>query len=176
MLPSPAAVWLVITHLGAAGIMLPLFLVIATELWLAGQKSDLLAWMLAMSAGGAIVLASKIAFIGWGWGSASLDFTGVSGHTMLATSILPVWMGRLLAEPGQRFSLSGVSLGLVIGAAVGVSRLALEAHSPSEVMADWLLGLAISLTAYTVMRHRRAVQGGTTQTNTNQQQNNNPSW
>ncbi|MBS0329430.1 MAG: hypothetical protein JSR30_06225, partial [Proteobacteria bacterium] len=49
MLPSPAAVWLVITHLGAAGIMLPLFLVIATELWLAGQKSDLLAWMLAMS-------------------------------------------------------------------------------------------------------------------------------
>jgi len=35
----------------------------------------------------------------------------------------------------------------------------LEAHSPSEVMAGWLLGLAISLTAYTVMRHRRAVQG-----------------
>src|SRR3569623_2096230 len=151
--------WIVVTHLGAAGIMLPLLLVIATELWLAGQKSDLLAWMLAMSAGGAIVLGSKIAFIGWGWGSASLDFTGVSGHTMLATSILPVWMGRLLAEPGQRFSLSGVSLGLVIGAAVGVSRLALEAHSPSEVMAGWLLGLAISLTAYTVMRHRRAVQG-----------------
>ena len=51
---------------GAAGIMLPLFLLITAELWLAGQKSDLLAWMVAMSAGGAIVLASKIAFIGWG--------------------------------------------------------------------------------------------------------------
>lgn len=151
--------WIVITHLGAAGIMLPLFLVIAAELWLAGQKPDLLAWMLAMSAGGAIVLASKIAFIGWGWGSASLNFTGISGHTMLATSILPVWMGRLLAEPGRRFSLSGVSLGLAIGAAVGVSRLALGAHSPSEVMAGWFLGLAISLAAYKVMRHRRAVQG-----------------
>src|SRR3569832_1812697 len=111
MLPSPAAVWLVITHLGAAGIMLPLFLVIATELWLAGQKSALLAWMLAMSAGGAIVLASKIEFICWGWGSASLDFTGVSCLSMLVTSFLPVCFGRLLAEPVHRFSLSGVSRG-----------------------------------------------------------------
>lgn len=156
---NPEEVWLVITHLGAASIMLPMFVLITAELWLAAQKPDLLAWLLAMSAGGAIVLASKIAFIGWGWGSASLDFTGISGHTMLATSILPVWMGRLLAEPDRRFSLAGVSLGLAIGAAVGVSRLALGAHSPSEVMAGWFLGLAISLTAYKVMRHRRAVQG-----------------
>ncbi|HEY9146707.1 MAG TPA: phosphoesterase PA-phosphatase, partial [Thiobacillus sp.] len=85
MPPQPSGIWLVITHLGAAGIMLPMLALITAELWLAGQKSALLTWMLAMTAGVVIVLAGKIAFIGWGWGSASLNFTGISGHTMLAS-------------------------------------------------------------------------------------------
>jgi len=152
--PQPSAIWLVITHLGAAGIMLPMFALIAAELWLAGQKSALLTWMLAMTAGVAVVLASKIAFIGWGWGSASLNFTGISGHTMLASSVFPVWMGWLLAGPGRRFSLVGVMLGLAIGAVVGWSRLVLGAHSPSEVVLGWLLGLGISLVASKAMMGR----------------------
>jgi membrane-associated phospholipid phosphatase len=159
MHPQPTEAWLVITHLGAASLMLPMFMMVTAELWLAGQKSDLLAWLLAMMAGVAIVLASKIAFIGWGWGSASLNFTGISGHTMLASSIFPVWMGWLLAGPTRRFSLHGVMLGLAIGAVVGWSRLILGAHSPSEVMAGWVLGMGISLFAYKVMRGRGPAQG-----------------
>lgn len=159
MHPQPTEAWLVITHLGAASLMLPMFMMVTAELWVAGQKSDLLAWLLAMMAGVAIVLASKIAFIGWGWGSASLNFTGISGHTMLASSIFPVWMGWLLAGPTRRFSLHGVMLGLVIGAVVGWSRLILGAHSPSEVIAGWILGMAISLFAYKVMRGRCPAQG-----------------
>jgi PAP2 superfamily len=151
--------WLVITHLGAASIMLPVFLVIAAGLWLAGQKSALLAWLLAMAIGVSIVLASKIAFIGWGWGSRSLDFTGISGHTMLAASIFPVWMGQLLVRPGRRFSLPGVLLGLTVGALVGASRLVLGAHSPSEVIAGWFLGVAISLVASKAMGGQRPVHG-----------------
>lgn len=158
MFTHPDEIWIAITHLGAVGIMLPMFLLISAGLWRAGQKSDLLTWILAMSAGGAVVLASKFAFIGWGWGSAALDFTGISGHTMLATSIFPVWMGRLLAGTERRFTLPGVLLGLTIGAAVGVSRLVLGAHSPSEVVAGWLVGLAVSLAACTLMRERRSVQ------------------
>ena len=159
MPPQPTEAWLVITHLGAASLMLPMFMMVTAELWVAGQKSDLLAWLLAMMAGVAIVLASKIAFIGWGWGSTSLDFTGISGHSMLASSIFPVWMGWLLAGPTRRFSLHGVMLGLVIGAVVGWSRLILGAHSPSEVIAGWILGMAISLFAYKVMRGRCPAQG-----------------
>jgi membrane-associated phospholipid phosphatase len=159
MHPQPTEAWLVITHLGAASLMLPMFMMVTAELWLAGQKSDLLAWLLAMMAGVAIVLASKIAFIGWGWGSASLNFTGISGHTMLASSIFPVWMGWLLAGPTRRFSLHGVMLGLAIGAVVGWSRLILGAHSPSEVIAGWVLGMGISLFAYKVMRGRGPAQG-----------------
>ena len=152
MTPQPSAIWLVITHLGAAGIMLPMLALITAELWLAGQQSALLTWMLAMTAGVVVVLAGKIAFIGWGWGSASLNFTGISGHTMLASSIFPVWMGWLLAGPTRRFSLYGVMLGQAIGAVVGWSRLVLGAHSPSEVVLGWLLGLGISLVACKAMK------------------------
>ncbi len=159
MFPHPEEIWIAVTHLGAAGVMLPMFLLIAAELWLAGQKSDLLVWILVMSAGSAVVFTTKFAFIGWGWGIALLDFTGISGHTMLATSIFPVWLGRLLTKPGQHFHRPGVLLGLMIGAAVGVSRLVLGAHSPSEVVAGWLLGLAVSLAACKLMRGRRSVPG-----------------
>ncbi|MGE5320828.1 MAG: phosphatase PAP2 family protein [Hyphomicrobiaceae bacterium] len=159
MYPPPREIWLVITHLGAASIMLPMLLMITAELWLAERRSDLLAWTLAMTAGVGVVLASKIAFIGWGWGIPSLNFTGISGHTMLASSILPVWMGWLLAGPTRRFSLPGVLLGLAIGAVVGWSRLVLGAHSPSEVIAGWLLGMVISLIGYALMRRPCPAQG-----------------
>ena len=139
--------------------MLPMLALITAELWLSGQKSALLTWMLAMTAGVVVVLAGKIAFIGWGWGSASLNFTGISGHTMLASSIFPVWMGWLLAGPTRRFSLYGVVLGLAIGAVVGWSRLVLGAHSPSEVVLGWLLGLAISLVACKAMKGQSPSRG-----------------
>ena len=157
--PQPSATWLVITHLGSAGIMLPMLALSVAGLWLAGQKSALQTWLLAMAVGVGIVLASKIAFIGWGWGSAALDFTGISGHTMLASSIFPVWMGWLLAGPASRFSLRGVMLGLAIGAVVGWSRLVLGAHSPSEVVLGWLLGVAISAVACKAMKDRISPRG-----------------
>lgn len=159
MTPPPSAIWLVITHLGAAGIMLPMLLMITAGLWLAGQTSAVVTWTLAMTAGAVVVLASKVAFIGWGWGSASLNFTGISGHTMLAASIFPVWMGWLLAGPGRRFSLYGVALGLAIGAVVGWSRLVLGAHSPSEVILGWFLGMGISLVACKAIRGQVPSQG-----------------
>ena len=159
MTSQASAIWLVITHLGAAGVMLPTLAMLAAGLWLAGQKSALLTWLLAMTAGVAIVLASKIAFIGWGWGSASLNFTGISGHTMLASSIFPVWMGWLLAGPSRRCSLYGVVLGLAIGAVVGGSRLVLGAHSPSEVLLGWLLGLGVSLVACRTMKGQAPSRG-----------------
>lgn len=159
MIPQHSEYWLVITHLGAASIMLPMLVMITAELWLAEQKSALLTWILAMTAGVVVVLASKVAFIGWGWGSASLNFTGISGHTVLASSIFPVWVGWLLAGPVRRFSFYGVALGLAVGAVVGWSRLVLGAHSPSEVILGWLLGVGISLVACKVMKGQGASQG-----------------
>lgn len=147
MLPPPSAGWLVITRLGAAGIMLPLFVTIAIAFWRSGQTRALRTWAWALAAGVAVVLATKIAFIGWGWGSARFDFTGISGHATLAASIFPVWLGWLLARHGRRCSAYGAALGLGVAAVVGWSRLVLGAHSPSEVILGWLLGAGISLVA-----------------------------
>jgi membrane-associated phospholipid phosphatase len=154
MTASPQAHWLLVTHLGAAGFMLPMLAIMVVELWIAGQRSELRHWMVAMSVGILLVLASKVAFIAWGWGSAALDFTGISGHTMLASSVFPVWLGWLLAGADRRFSLAGLTLGLAVGAAVGWSRLVLGAHSPSEAILGWLVGTGVSLAAYGAMQAR----------------------
>jgi hypothetical protein len=101
--------WYAVTRLGEAQILLPAF--IAGALWLAfarpvGARGRLaqgnahaqdhparqsaLRWVAAIFATTAITTLSKVAFLGFGYGIAALDFTGFSGHSMYATSILPV--------------------------------------------------------------------------------------
>lgn len=144
--------WFDFTHLGAAGLMLPVALVTVVGLWFAGKRVAVLAWGGALGLGVAVVLASKIAFMGWGIGSARLNFTGFSGHTMLASAIFPVWLGWLFAALSARLAPFGVALGLGVGALVGWSRLALGAHSESEVVTAWLLGSVVSLAAMPALR------------------------
>ena len=144
--------WNVVTHLGAASLMLPMMAMLLFGLWRTGQVPALRTWLLATSVGFALVLATKIAFLGWGIGSANLDFTGISGHATLASSILPVWLGWLLAEGAGGISAPGMLLGLAVGGLVGWSRVVLGAHSVSEVVAGWLLGAGLCLIAYWIMR------------------------
>jgi hypothetical protein len=86
---------------------------------------------------------SKCLFLGWGIGVAALDFTGVSGHTLLATSILPVLL-RGIPWPALQARGGGAALGWLLALVVGVSRVAVHAHSYSEVVAGWILGAAVS--------------------------------
>ena len=145
---SPFKFWPVITHLGSAGLMLPVAAMTVAGLWFSGRRAALVAWLAALIGGAALVLATKLAFMGWGIGSAALDFTGISGHTMLASSILPAWLGWLLARYGQRFSAPGLILGLLLGALVAVSRVVLGAHSISEVLFGWLVGAAVTFATW----------------------------
>lgn len=145
---SLAAAWPVVTHLGSAGLMLPVAALTTLGLWLAGRRAAVAVWLAALGAGAALVLASKLAFMGWGIGSVALDFTGISGHSMLATAILPVWLAWLLAGRVQRFATPVLLLGLLIGAQVALSRVLLGAHSISEALAGWLLGALVALAAW----------------------------
>jgi membrane-associated phospholipid phosphatase len=143
----PPQTWIAITHLGAASIMLPMAAMIFIGFALAGRKIELGTWLLTMLSAIVIVLFSKIAFIGWGLGSAVLDFTGISGHAMLSSSVIPIWLGWLLASSTRRLHPAGVILGLMISALVAWSRVVLGAHSMSEVVIGWLLGATVSLVA-----------------------------
>jgi len=137
-------VWHVITHLGAASIVLPLLLVAVVSLWLSGQRGAVRNWLLALAAASGVTLFSKIIFLGWGIGIASIDFTGLSGHALLATAVLPVLFGWLWAPLRGRFNRAWAAFGLLLGVLVAVSRVVLGAHSASEVILGCLAGVLVS--------------------------------
>lgn len=152
----PYASWRSFTWLGDSGLMLPVALLIA--LWLAASRRTwptAALWVLVFGLGSSVILASKLAFLGWGIGSARFNFTGFSGHTAISASVWPValWLVSSRAPHWQRVAL--VLLGWALAAAIGLSRLALMAHSVSEVAAGLLLGIAVSAT-FLVLQHRRA--------------------
>ena len=144
--------WSYITHFGAAGLLAPLTALVAAGLWLGGQRAALVIWVTALALGAALVLTTKIAFMGWGIGSAALDFTGISGHATLATSILPVALALLLTRSHRRTRLLGLALGLLVGGLVSWSRVRVGAHSPSEALVGFALGAAISVLAVRVLQ------------------------
>jgi membrane-associated phospholipid phosphatase len=156
--------WAAVTRLGEAEILLPAFVFGAA--WLAfarpraggrlafagiaasagradSSREAALAWISGVVAATALTTASKIAFLGFGVGSAALDFTGFSGHSMYAMAILPMLAAILW---GARGALLGVVLALV----VLVSRVEVGAHSWSEALSGAVLGGAVAWWALSV--------------------------
>jgi membrane-associated phospholipid phosphatase len=141
----PLSLWLSITSVGSAGVMIPLALATAAWLAIGYPKRLALCWLVLFGGASMLVLLSKIAFIGWGIGLRRWDFTGISGHAMVSSAALPVAMFVALL-PGSRWIRGlGVSVGVVAGIVVGVSRLRLNAHSVSEVIAGCALGALAAL-------------------------------
>lgn len=139
---GPAALfWHQITRLGEAQLLLPALLLMA--LWLARRPGGgrlAAVWLASTAAATVLTTASKVAFIGYGFGWAPLDFTGISGHAMFAAAVLPLLVrlgGGALLGHHQRGLLV---LGYALAAAVAVSRVMVNAHSWSEVIAGFALG------------------------------------
>jgi len=102
-------------------------------------------WCGLIGAGMMLVVASKIAYLGWGWGICRWNFTGFSGHATRAMAIAPVFFHLILNRTSLPLQRAGVLLGIAFGFAAGMSRLALHVHSLSEVVAGWLLGGTVAL-------------------------------
>lgn len=137
--------WQLISFFGESAFLLPCAIFLYAWLRWRGAGGMARHWLLAFTVTACVVLASKIAFLGWGIGSAAFDFTGFSGHAMMAASILPVLL--CLAIPANRpgASLLAACAGVLLALTVGVSRLALHAHSVSEVASGLALGFCVSL-------------------------------
>ncbi len=137
--------WSSITSLGGFSVMAPAAVAITAWLLL-GRAWRLTAWWVFLFIGGmTLVVATKIAFIGWGLGIRSLDFTGFSGHVMRATAVAPVLIYLILQKTPGFVRAMGVILGLVFGAIIAVSRLEVHAHSVSESISGWVLGAMVSV-------------------------------
>ena len=89
-------------------------------------------------------MLSKLAFIGWGLGSAEFDFTGFSGHAMRAGAVFPVLMYVVLQRAPRSLRLAGVLFGVAYAVLVAISRVVVHAHSVSEAVSGCVLGLAMA--------------------------------
>ncbi len=110
------------THLifGDSTVLLPsaaaLFIVLMLR-----KTSRLLAWQWSLLFGitGAIVCASKLAFMGWGLGIRELDYTGFSGHSALSAAFWPIFLW-LFSARFPRFAKSSRRHRLYSGRCGGV--------------------------------------------------------
>ncbi|WP_067066070.1 phosphatase PAP2 family protein [Roseateles chitosanitabidus] len=138
--------WHLFTRLGEAQVLAPLAVVALLGLWACPtQRGVARRWLPAFLTVLALTLGSKVAFMGWGIGSAEWDFTGFSGHAMSAASVLPLiaWLG-LQAIGSAPLRLTGLSLAYALAAAIAYSRLPVGAHSPSEALLGFTLGALAS--------------------------------
>ena len=140
-----ASFWNWATRFGQSGVLLPMALLLAA--WLAVPAKaprQAAAWMVAFCTVVAITTASKIAFLGFGIGIASLDFTGFSGHAMFSASVYPMIGYAVTANAGQRTRLWTLAAGYAVAVLIMVSRLEVHAHSVAEATTGFLLGAGAS--------------------------------
>jgi hypothetical protein len=148
--------WIWITRLGESHIVLPVAFVLVLAFAFLNADRCVRAWAVVLGLAIAITTASKIAFMGWGLGIASLDFTGFSGHAMLSAAIYPV-LGHVFAR--RRLGSTawwGAVLGYTLAILIAISRVTVHAHSVSEVVAGFALGAAASACAMGLMVRTKA--------------------
>lgn len=143
--------WIHITRLGEFTFMSLIAFAIAVWLFVQGEKRLALWWSALFAAAMGVVTITKMAFIGWGIGR-SLDFTGFSGHAMRAAAVYPTLFYLLLPQTPLPLRVAGVLFGFACAMVIGVSRLALHAHSISEVAAGLMLGGAVGVAFIRIAR------------------------
>ena len=138
--------WLRLTNLGDSAVLLPAAALVA--LWLAVRartRGVALAWLVVLAFDIAVVVATKVAYMGWAIGLPGFDFIGLSGHTALSFLVWPV-LGCLAASgarPGVRLAAAGLGFGLAL--AIAVSRVVVHAHTPIEAVLGGVVGASIAL-------------------------------
>lgn len=133
--------WNILTYFGDSMLILPTGITLALfMLWKAGSPATTLIWLITLVISGFAVSISKLLFLAWGIGSSTLNFTGFSGHTTMSATLWPVmfWLISQRFSPDRRRLM--IAVGYFIAIMVGISRLALHAHSVSEVISGLILG------------------------------------
>ena len=141
--------WMLLTSwLGGLTIMLPLVAIVALFLCSARQRFE--AWFLTFAVGGACLLnfCAKLAFMRqrptlWLALTPEFDYGFPSGHAMLSTAVVAALLYVLWRSDASRFTLSLATIfGVTFALLVGLSRLYLGVHYPSDVIAGCCTSLA----------------------------------
>lgn len=119
---------------------------VAIAIWLVAGRSWHLtaAWCALFGAGMALVVATKVAFMGWGVGVEAVEFAGFSGHAMRAAAVFPVAFYLLVRTRPLAWRCGAVAAGVLLAVLIAVSRVYVGAHSVSESVTGCILGLLVA--------------------------------
>ncbi len=128
----------ILTYFGNAAVLIPLCLVLA--LWMARYVSRHIAvwWLVCVGSVVSVTAFAKIWFAGCGY--TLWHIHSPSGHTSFS-SIAYCGLAMVLAagrpEP-RRHQIRLFAVLWIIG--IGLTRIRLQAHTPQEVLAGWIVG------------------------------------
>ncbi len=146
--PNFDALMLLASRLGGITVMVPFVVMIALVLWWRGHLHQ--SWFLAIGVGGACVfnIIAKMIFARtrpdlWLSIAPENDYSFPSGHSMLSMAVIAsilflVWQWKL----ARSLQVLATLFGAAFVAWVGLSRLYLGVHFPSDVIAGWCASLA----------------------------------
>jgi undecaprenyl-diphosphatase len=146
------------TALGGYAILTPLTCTAAIYLWL--RKRYQITWLVLIAIIGGIILSTLLKSYFdrprpdlVPHGSHVLSRSFPSGHAMMAATTY-LTLGAVLAEAEKKRSLSifFLSLGVALTIVVGLSRVYLGVHWPSDVFAGWVAGAVWALLCWTLAR------------------------
>ncbi len=137
-----------LTRLGEAQVLLPAMLAVCLWLVRVGRCAALAwRWLLAVGFAGLLATASKVAFFGYEWGYAPLDYAGLSGHALFSAAILPVLLRVAFGWPAGPAARRVVAASVALALLIALTRVKVGAHSWIEVLLGFALGTAASLWA-----------------------------
>jgi membrane-associated phospholipid phosphatase len=134
--------WHWLSPFGNAAVIVPLLLCATALLTLQRGEHARIArrWLMAAFAASVLVIATKIAFYGWGTGVRAWNLTSPSGHATLALVFWPAFLALLVPPQRRQWRNFAVTIGISLGLVCGLSRLMIGAHPLSEVLAGIALG------------------------------------